>query len=99
MGTGRAYVGALAGLGAMADADERRATWRQGMAALAAAVADRRDAPLEGLDPDALLSSVRAALADGLLADMDFLGRAAAATATFALAGGLPAGPERRELG
>ncbi len=98
MGT-RAYVAGLTDLGRLDDPDERLRTWRQGMAALAAAVADRRDAPLEGLDPQALLEAARIALADGLLADMAFLSPAAAATATFALAGGLPPGPERRELG
>ena len=99
MGIGRAYVAALADLASVADPEERRRIWRQGMAALAAALADRRDAPLEGLDPHALLASVRVAMTDGLLSDMDFLAPAAAATATFALAGGLPPGAERRELG
>ncbi len=99
MGTGRAYVAALAELGALGDPDERRRTWRQGMAALAAMTADRHSAPLEGLDPQALLGAVRVALADGLLADMDFLAPAAAAIATFELAGALPPGAERRELG
>ena len=99
MATGRAYVAALADLAAVADLDERRRIWRQGMAALAAAVADRRDAPLEGLDPQALLGGLRVAMTDGLLTDMDFLAPAASASAIFALAGGLPPGPERRELG
>src|SRR5687768_6354889 len=99
MGIGRAYVAALADLATVADPEERRRIWRQGMAALAAALADRRDAPLEGLDPQGLLASVRVATTEGLLADMDFLAPAAAATATFALAGGLPPGAERRELG
>ncbi len=99
MGTARAYVAALAELATISDSDERRRTWRQGMAALAAAAADRRGAPLEGLDPQALLATVRVALADGLLADMDFLAPAAAAMVTFEVAGGLPPGAERRELG
>jgi len=97
--TSRAYVGALAELAALGDADERRRSWRQGMAALATAIADHGDAPLEGLDPLGLLAGVRVALADGLVADMDFLTPQAGATAIFALAGGLPPGPERRELG
>src|SRR5215216_99978 len=99
MGTGRAYVAALAELAALDDPEERRQTWRQGMAALATAVADRREAPLEGLDPVGLVESLRTAMADGLLAEMDFLTPAAAASATYALATGLPPGPERRELG
>src|SRR5690349_13760572 len=98
MGLARAYVAALAGLAAIGDPEERRRTWRQGMAALAQTLSDRRDAPLEGLDPLALLAAVRVALADGLVAELGFLEPAEAATATFALAGGLPPGPERREL-
>jgi len=99
MDTGRAYVAALAGLAGVEDGEERRRAWRQGMAAVAAAIADRQDAPLEGLDPAALLAGLRVALADGLVADMGFLAPAAAAIATFTLASGLPPGPERRELG
>ncbi|MCA9677545.1 MAG: hypothetical protein KC464_21150, partial [Myxococcales bacterium] len=85
MGTGRAYVAALAELTTFADADERRRAWRQGMAALAAVTAERHAAPLEGLDPQALLEAVRVALAEGLLADVTFLAPAAAALATFEL--------------
>lgn len=99
MATGRAYVAALAELARLRDPDERRRVWRQAMASLAAAVADRRDAPLEGIEPAALVAGVRVALDDGLIDDMGFLAPAATATATFALANALPPGPERRELG
>jgi hypothetical protein len=96
--TARAYLAALADLHRVADADERRRVWRQGMAALAAA-AERDAAPLEGLEPAGLVAGVRMALAEGLLLDLSFLSPAGAATAMFALASALPAGSERRELG
>src|SRR5205809_2885603 len=99
MGRGRAYVAALADLGGVEDLEERRRTWRRGLAAVSSALVGRRDAPLEGLDPQAILRGVQIALADGFVGDLSFLSPAAAAIALFALAGGLPPGPERRELG
>ncbi|MCE9578595.1 MAG: serine/threonine protein kinase, partial [Deltaproteobacteria bacterium] len=98
MRTGRAYLGALAELHRIADADERRRMWRQGMAALAA-TAELAAAPLEGLDPGELLASTRAAMVDGLLVDLGWMSGPAAAIAQFELAAALPAGAERRELG
>jgi hypothetical protein len=98
MRSGRAYLGALAELHRISDADERRRVWRQGMAALAAA-AELDAAPLEGLDPVELLASTRTALADGLLRDLGWMSGPAAAIAQFELAAALPAGVERRELG
>jgi eukaryotic-like serine/threonine-protein kinase len=96
--TDRAYLATLAELHRVADPDERRRIWRQGMAALAAAT-EHEAAPLEGLDPPGLLAAVRVALAEGLLLDLSFLSPAGAASATFALASALPPGAERRELG
>ncbi|MGE0398516.1 MAG: hypothetical protein AB7T06_17550, partial [Kofleriaceae bacterium] len=94
----RSYLAAFASLHALADPDERKRVARQGLAALAQ-IAEREPAPLEGIAPDALLLAVRAALGDGLLADLDWMSPAAGAIALFELAQALPAGPERRELG
>ncbi len=99
MSTARTYLSGLTLVHRIGDDDERRQVWRQGMAALAAAVVERVPAPLEGLDPEALLGAVRAATADGQLRDLDWLAPAAAAVALFELGNALPAGAERRELG
>jgi eukaryotic-like serine/threonine-protein kinase len=88
----------LAELHRLTDPDERRRVGRAGLAMLAQ-LAEREPAPLEGVDSEALLLAVRAALDDGLLGDLDWLSPAAAAMALFELAQALPAGPERRELG
>jgi eukaryotic-like serine/threonine-protein kinase len=98
MPSGRTHLVAFATSHALADADERRRCVRQGLASLAH-LAEREPAPLEGIDGDDLLRSVRAALADGALAELDWLSPAAAAIALFELAQALPAGAERRELG
>src|SRR5687768_14644688 len=99
MRTEREYLDALAGLHLVADADERRAAWRQSMATLAAAAADQHPVPLEGADPNAMRESVRAAITSGLLDDLDFLHRSHAAAALYELAAVLPLGDERREIG
>jgi len=98
MGSARTYLAAFAELHALDDADERRRVARQGIAVLAQ-IAEREPAPLEGIAADALLKSVRAALDDGVLGDLEWLSPAAAAIALFELAQALPAGGERRELG
>ena len=82
MRSGRAYLSALAELHRITDPDERRRVWRQGMAALAAA-AEVVAAPLEGIDPDQLLAATRAAMADGLMLDFDWMSGPAGAIAQF----------------
>jgi len=99
MRDGRAYLVGLSQLHLIADDEERRGVWRQGMASLAAVAMDREPAPLEGLHPDAVLASVRVALNAGLLKDLDWLSPAAACVAVFELANALPPGLEKRELG
>jgi hypothetical protein len=69
------------------------------MTALANAVDYRQPTPLEGLSPDALLASVRAALSAGLVDDMGWLSPAEATTAVLELATALPQGQEKRALG
>ncbi len=98
MGSGRTYLEAFASMHTLADPDERRRVARQGLAMLAQ-IAEREPAPLEGLPAEQLLLAVRAALGDGVLADLDWLSPAGGAIAMFELAQALPPGPERRELG
>ncbi|MGD0675388.1 MAG: protein kinase [Polyangiaceae bacterium] len=93
------YTGSLLELDKIAGAAERRASWRQSMAALARATAEDGPGPLEGLHPTALLAGVRVALQAGLVDDVDWLAPAAAGAALYELASALPAGPEQRELG
>jgi hypothetical protein len=98
VGSGRTYLAALAHLHAIEDVDERRRAARAGLAVLAQ-LAEREPAPLEGLPADQLLLATRTALADGVLADLDWMSGAGAGVALFELAQALPPGPERRELG
>ena len=98
MSSDRPYLAAFASLHAISDAGERKRVVRQGLAVIAQ-IAEREPAPLEGVAPEQLLLAVRAALSDGMLADLDWLSPAAGAIALFELAQALPAGPERRELG
>jgi len=98
MGSGRTYLAAFASMHTLADPEERKRVARQGLAVLAQ-LAEREPAPLEGLASDQLLLAVRAALGDGMLADLEWMSPAAGAIALFELAQALPAGPERRELG
>ncbi|HEY4012562.1 MAG TPA: serine/threonine-protein kinase [Polyangiaceae bacterium] len=93
------YVSGLLELHKLGDAAERRASWRQCMAALARASADDGPGPLDGVNPEALVAGVRAALHAGLLEDLDWLAAPAAGSALYELASALPPGPEQRELG
>src|SRR5689334_17427177 len=93
------YLVGLSQLHQLGTTDERRAVWRQGMAALAEAAANRQPTPLEGLSPEALLASVRVAVATGLVDDVAWMSKAVAASALFELAGALPQGTEKRDLG
>ncbi len=92
------YVSSLLEL-AEASAQDRRALWRQAMAALSRAAAEDGPGPLEGLHPDVLLKGVQAALATGLVDDLDWLSPQAAGVALYTLAAALPVGSEQRELG
>jgi eukaryotic-like serine/threonine-protein kinase len=96
---GEDYLAGLAQIHTRESVDDRRALWRQGMASLAAAAADQQPTPLEGLATDQLLASARSALGAGLVDELSFLSRPDAAAALFELAGALPPGPEKRELG
>ncbi len=93
------YASSLLDLDKVDTVAERRASWRQSMAALARATSEEGPGPLEGLHPKALISGVRAALEGGLVDDLDWLAPAAAGAALYELASALPLGPEQRELG
>ena len=99
MRTEREYLDGLARLHLVRDPEERLALWRQSMATLAAEAADHRPVPLEGLDPEEVLASVRVAIAIGLVDDLGFLNPSHASAALYELASVLPMGEERRELG
>jgi hypothetical protein len=93
------YVTGLLDLAKLTDAAERRATWRQSMAALAGASADDGPRPLDALQPEALVKGVRVALQMGMVDDLDWLARAAGGAALYELASALPVGAEQREVG
>jgi hypothetical protein len=94
------YVGSLLELPKLLQPADRRAAWRQSVAALArTSTDDDGPGPLEGLHPEALLIGVRSALEAGLADDLDWLAPAAAGCALYELASTLPFGKERRELG
>jgi hypothetical protein len=92
------YLTGLAQLHELTNDEDRRTVWRQGLAALAD-VASVRPAPLEGLDPEALVSSARVALLTGLVDDTGFLSKPVAAAALFEIAAALPPGIEKSDLG
>ena len=70
------------------------------MATLARAVVDeRRPLPLEGLDPDALLRSLKVAVEAGFVEKLDWLSGPAAAAALYEVAAALPSSPIKRQLG
>ena len=95
----RNYLTGLCQLHEVASPDERRALWRQGLAALANAANDQEPTPLEGLSPEALLVGVRVAISTGLLDDLGWLSKPVAVAALFELASALPQSAEKRELG
>jgi len=94
------YISGLLDLAQVRQASERRAAFRQSMAALArAVVADEGPGPLEGVNPGALVRGVAVAIKDGLVDDLDWLAPSAAGPALYELASALPLGAERRDLG
>lgn len=93
------YLEGLLDLASHTSRNVRRALFRQSVAALALADALDGPPPLDSLNPEALLRSVRIAMADGLLDDLSWLAPPAAGVALYEIAGALPLGPERRDLG
>jgi hypothetical protein len=93
------HVGGLLELHGVKDVHERRALWRQSMAALARVTLAEEAGPLEGMGADALAKGVRAALAANLVDDLEWLEPAAAGAAIYELASAMPPGAEQKELG
>ena len=77
------YASSLLELHKLEGAVERRASWRQSIAALARATSEDGPGPLEGLHPEALLKGVRAALQADLVDDLDWLAPSAAGAALY----------------
>ncbi len=92
-------VEALVTLPRLADAADRRANWRQAIAALGRSTRVAGPPPLDDIPPEQLSASTRTALAEGLVDDMDWIAPAAAAVALYELTTALPQGQERREFG
>src|SRR5690606_13074571 len=84
------YLEGLLDLASHTSRNVRRALFRQSVAALA--LADALDGPpaLDTINPEALLRSVRIAMADGLLDDLSWLAPPAAGVALYEIAGALP---------
>jgi hypothetical protein len=96
----RAYfLEGLLELSRAGDRVARRALWRQSLMSLGHAAAQRGPAPLEGVEPNALVPGVRVALADGLLDDIEWLSPDTAGVAFYEIAAALPPGIEKREVG
>ncbi len=93
------YVGSLLDLPKLTQPADRRAAWRQSVAALARAPVDDGPGPLEGLHPEALLHGVAVAIEGGFVDDLEWLSPSAAGCALYELAAALPFGKEKRELG
>jgi len=89
----------LARLHRITAVDERRATFRQAFATLAARAAELAPAPLEGIDPGALRESIKSAFSIGLMSDLAWLSPAHSTAAIYEIASALPACDEKRELG
>jgi hypothetical protein len=93
------FIEGLLDLARLSDRAARRSSWRQSIVSLGQATAHHGPAPLEGIDPAALVPAVRAALADGLIDDLDWLSAEAATVALYEIASALPQGAEKREIG
>jgi eukaryotic-like serine/threonine-protein kinase len=93
------YVNGLLDLDQTEEGPERRSLWRQSITALSRASQQPGPGPLEGLEPNAVARGVKAALASGLVDDLEWLAPVASGLALYVLAAALPLGNEQRELG
>ncbi len=92
-------VEALATLARLTDEAERRASWRQAVAALGYSASGAGPPPLDGIAPEVLIRAAQLALELGLADDLDFVAPGPAAVALYEISAALPLGRERRELG
>src|SRR5687767_8182558 len=92
-------VEALATLVQQSEGTERRASFRQAIAALGQGPAAHGAPPLDGIDPDVLVRAVQLTIDTGLVDELDWLGPGPATVALYELTAALPPGRARRELG
>jgi eukaryotic-like serine/threonine-protein kinase len=92
-------VEALVGIPRLKDESDRRASWRQAIAALGQTTRVDRPPPLDGVDPTRLLRAVQVALETALADDLDWIEPGKAAVALYELTSAMTSGNERRELG
>jgi len=92
-------VEALLALPRLELPEERRASFRQAIAALGASARVTGPPPLDDVDGKDLLRAIGVALEAGLCDDLDWITPGRAAVALFELSSALPPGRERRELG
>lgn len=90
---------ALMALARLKDPSERRAKWRQAVAALGQGVRVMGPSPIEAMETRQLVEAARTALLTGLVDDLDWIEPGRAAVALLELMSALPHGHERRELG
>jgi len=81
------------------SAMERRANWRQAIAALGQNLRIEGPSPLDSVDTESVVNAVRVALEAGLVDDLDWIEPRQSAVALYELTSALPSGRERRELG
>ena len=93
------FLEGLLDLHLIPDKGVRRGVFRQSIASLGLTASSDGPAPLEGLNPETLLKSLRVGITDGLLDDLDWLAPSTAAVALYEIAAALPLGAERRDLG
>ncbi len=92
-------VEALLALPRLELPEERRASFRQAVAALGATTRITGPPPLDDVDGKDLVRAVGVALEAGLCDELDWITPGKAAVALFELSSALPPGRERRELG
>lgn len=94
-------VEALAALIRVEGAAERRANWRQAIAALGhhAGVGLAAAPPLEGIAQEVIARAAEVAIDVGLADDLDWLAPGPATVALYEITAALPPGKTRRELG
>jgi hypothetical protein len=92
-------IDALTRLASVEDPEQRRASWRQALAALGEFGRVERPPPLDGLPPGLLSKAAQVALDTGLVEDLDWAAPERAAVALYELTSALPPGRERTALG
>lgn len=92
-------VDALVSIPRLKDETDRRANWRQAIAALGQTTRVDRPPPLDGVDPLELARAIRFALESSLVDDLDWIEPSKSTVALYELTSALVPGNERRELG